>query len=251
MIEKRIAVDTADGPMTTLVWHPDGEGPFPVVVCYHAGPGMGEHIYSVARRFAEEGYFAAVPDLYHREGEMITFDMSQAGIPDSPVVRHLYEVVARTTPQIMVADTIALGHALNAEPAASDGPKGCIGFCHTTRTVIRAMAGYPDEFPVGAIMHPAYAVTDAPDSPHRFVRDIRGEIYAGFGAADTIAPLPEQQPLIDELTRLGDRAVVEIHAHGGHGFLWPGPFYDPEGAVSAWHKTLEIFGRGLRTPTAA
>jgi carboxymethylenebutenolidase len=251
MIENRIVADTEGGPMTTLVWRPDGDGPFPVVVCYHAGPGMGENIYATARRFAEEGYYAAVPDLYHRYGELITFDFAQIMQPGSAENTRFYGIIDSTTPEVMAADTMALVEALKAEPAASDGPKGSIGFCHTTRAVIRVMADHPGDFPVGAIMHPAYTVTDAPDSPHRYVQRIQGDIYAGFGEVDTIAPLPEQQPLIDELGKLGDRAVVEIHAHGGHGFLWPGPFYDPDGAVSAWQKTLDIFGRGLKEPATA
>lgn len=253
MVEGRVLADTSDGPMTALVWHPDGEGPFPVVVCYHHGPGLGEEIYSTARRFAEEGYFAAVPDLYHREGEMITFDIAELlKGPDSPELKRLMQVIANTTPERMASDTAALLRSLTEDSAASDGPKGCIGFCHTARTVIRVLAEMPDEFVVGAIMHPSFAVTDAPDSPHLAVKDIKGEIYAGFGKVDDLAPLAQQQPLIDELELLGSRAVIEVHEHGGHGFLWPGtPAYDPDGAISAWQKTLEMFSRNLGTPVAS
>jgi carboxymethylenebutenolidase len=253
MVENRLVVPTADGPMTALIWRPDGDGPCPVVVAYHAGPGLGEDIYSTARRFADEGYFAVVPDLYHREGEMISFDMAElAKGPDSPELHRLMGVITRSTVQRMVADTAALVDALRDEPDASDGAKACIGFCHTARTVIGVMAERPGEFVAGAIMHPSFAVVDAPDSPHLLVKDIQGEIYAGFGAVDEIAPLSVQQPLIDELQKLGSRAVIEVHAHGGHGFLWPGtPAYDADAAQSAWERTREMFARGLRAPVPA
>ncbi|MEU9734773.1 dienelactone hydrolase family protein [Streptomyces sp. NPDC048002] len=252
MIESRVVAQTADGPMSARIWRPDGGGSFPVVLCYHAGPGLGAHIYSVARRFAEEGYYAAVPDLYHREGPEITFDMPALMEPDSDELRRLLRIVGETTPDLMVADSVALLDAIRQDTAAEPGPVGSIGFCHTTRTVIRAMSAHPDTFTAGAIMHPAYAVTDAPDSPHLLVKNIVGDIYGGFGAVDEVAPLSEQQPLITELEKLGHRATVEIHAHGGHGFLWSGtPAYDPQGAVSAWQNTLRIFDHRLKAQSLA
>lgn len=74
-------------------------------------------------------------------------------------------VIANTTPERMTSDTGALLERLSADPAASAGPKGCIGFCHTARTVLRVLAEMPNKFVVGAIMHPSFAVTDASDSP--------------------------------------------------------------------------------------
>src|SRR2546423_1382069 len=43
---------------------PDGSGPFPGLVLIFDIWGLGDHIKSVARRFAGEGYAALIPDLY-------------------------------------------------------------------------------------------------------------------------------------------------------------------------------------------
>ncbi|ONH60434.1 hypothetical protein CcI49_11410 [Frankia sp. CcI49] len=247
MIEDRLVVRTVDGSMSARIWHPDETGPFPVVLCYHAGPGLGENIYSVARRFAEEGYLAAVPDLYYRHGQEVAFNMAEVMKPDSAERAWFDSIIDATTPERMVADSVALVQALREGSAAAAGPFGCIGFCHTARTVIRAMAEHPDVFAVGSILHPSFVVTDSSDSPHLSVKDIKGEIYAGFGGVDVLAPLAEQEPMIAELEKLGSRATVEIHPAGNHGFLFPGtPVYDENGAAAAWKKTLEIFGRRLR-----
>lgn len=250
MIEERIIVETSDGPMTALVWHPDGDGPFPVVVCYHDGPGLREAIYATARGFANAGFFTAVPDLYHRHGELITFDLPQLRQPGSAEAERFWQIISSTTVEAMAADTAALSRQLAQNRTAGAGPRACIGFCHTARTVIRVMADYPADFPVGAIMHPSFTVTDSPDSPHLSVKDITGRIYAGFGGADTTAPLSEQQPLIDELADLGDRAIIEILPNGGHGFLWSeAPGYDADGAKSAWQNALDLFNEQLKKPT--
>ncbi|HKP41586.1 dienelactone hydrolase family protein [Mycobacterium sp.] len=247
MLEKRSIVETHDGPMTTVVFQPEGDGPFPVVVCYHHGPGLDELMFSTARRLAGEGYYTALPDLYHRIGELITFDREElANNPNSPETERVMSAMVSTTPEFMVEDTRALVQALDAEPAARKGPKACIGFCHSARAVVRAMAEMPEEFAAGSLLHPSMMITDDPDSPHLFVKKICGEIYAGFGAQDRLAPLMEQGALIDELRALGPRAVVEMHFMAGHGYMWPEtPGYDPDASVSSWNKTLEIFGRHL------
>lgn len=252
LVEDRIVADTADGPMTALVWHPDGGGSFPAVVLYHDGPGLRESIFDTARRLAAAGYLVAVPDLYHRHGELIRFDVPKLHDPDSPERKQFFHIVMTTTPELMVADTAALIPALDAHPAASAGPRACIGFCHTARTVILAMGEMADRFPVGVMMHPSFAVTDSPNSPHTWVKKIDGELYAAFGGADTTAPLTEQQPLIDELTKLGKRAKVDILPNAGHGFLWSdAPGYDLDGAESAWEATFELFDGHLKTTPPA
>jgi carboxymethylenebutenolidase len=253
MIETRILATTDDGPMTTLVWRPDGDGPFPVVVVYHDGPGLREPVYDIARRVASEGYFAAVPDLYHREGELLSFDTKELALgPESEEFRRLMAVIGRTTADGMVSDTLALVEAAESEPAASVGLKACMGFCHTARSVIRIMAERPEEFIAGAIMHPSWCVTDEPDSAHLFVKQIAGELYAGFGLDDHIAPPAAQKPLIDELHGLGGRATVEIHPGAGHGFFFTNtPAYNEKATASAWHHTLDLFARNLAVSAAA
>jgi dienelactone hydrolase len=44
---------------------PDGPGPHRAVVVIQEWWGLNEHIKDVARRFAEAGYLALAPDLYH------------------------------------------------------------------------------------------------------------------------------------------------------------------------------------------
>src|SRR5437868_2575057 len=44
---------------------PEGNGPFPGVVVIQEWWGVDNHIKDVVRRFAEEGFVAVTPDLYH------------------------------------------------------------------------------------------------------------------------------------------------------------------------------------------
>src|ERR1700679_3459751 len=77
MHEEEIIVRTDEGEMTTLVVHPDGDGPYPVAVLFMDGMGYREQIKENARRFAADGYYCVAPDLFYRSGSGITFDMAK------------------------------------------------------------------------------------------------------------------------------------------------------------------------------
>ena len=60
-------LDTADGPMRLYEAVPDGDVARRVVVIQEAF-GVNAHIEDVTRRFADAGYHAVAPDLFHRAG---------------------------------------------------------------------------------------------------------------------------------------------------------------------------------------
>jgi carboxymethylenebutenolidase len=248
MVEKRLVVDTGDGPMTTFVWHPDDGLPVPAIVVYHDGPGLRDDVYGIAKKIAEHGYYAALPDLYHRSGQLLSFDFDKIlrGGPDEPETQRVVKTIMETSVDMMAADTYALLDALNDESAVRQGPKYVVGFCHTARTVIRVMAERPDDFVAGSMLHPSFCVIKGPDSPHLEVKNIRGRIYAGFAGDDQLAPLDEQQPLIAELERPEIDSVVEILPGANHGYPFPSSdWYNEPATKRAWKGTFAVFEGGV------
>ena len=77
MSERETRVQAADGAMTTFFAAPEGPGPFPVVIVYMDALGLRDELRGIGRRIAGQGYYAVVPDLYHRFGDGITFDASK------------------------------------------------------------------------------------------------------------------------------------------------------------------------------
>ncbi|TCK26791.1 dienelactone hydrolase family protein [Pseudonocardia endophytica] len=248
MIEKDLTVATADGPMTVAVRRPDGDGPFPVVVVFHDGPGLREDVHDVTRTLADAGYYAVLPDLYHRIGPRISFDMAGVGQgPGSPEFERLMAAVGSLDDDAVLADTSALLAVVADDPAAGDGVKGAMGFCVGARLTFRLLASDPDGFAAGATMHPSFCVTDDPDSPHRSISSISAELFVAFGAADTLAPLELNEPLRDELGRPPVRASVEIFDGADHGFMFARlPAHHEHAASVSWERTLALFDRALR-----
>ena len=70
MIEKFLPVPTKDGEMKTFIVHPDNDGPHPAVILFMDIWGVREELCGVARRIAAEGYYAVLPNLYYRQGDI-------------------------------------------------------------------------------------------------------------------------------------------------------------------------------------
>ena len=69
MIEREITVTTPEGDMPTFLFHPDGDGPHPVVLYLMDAPGIRGALRDMARRLASAGYYVMLPNLYYRAGQ--------------------------------------------------------------------------------------------------------------------------------------------------------------------------------------
>jgi carboxymethylenebutenolidase len=244
MTEREIRVDPPDGGMSVFIAYPEDGGQYPVAVVYQDGIGYREQLKANARRFAAAGYFVAAPDLFHRSGEKISFDMARLGDPDYRA--RLFEVMGAATPDLVRADTEALLAAIADDPAAAGGPKVCAGYCMGARLALHVASTLPDEFVAAAGIHPGALVTDQADSPHTEVASVRGELYFAFAEIDDAAPIEVVDGLRAELDKHGVKGVVERLPGVQHGFAMADlPVYDRDAAERHFDKTLELWRRSL------
>jgi carboxymethylenebutenolidase len=227
---------------------PDGDGPFPVIVFFHHGPGFDDGSKQLVRMIAERGYFVAAIDRYHRYEPWVRFDMTKARDPnpENPERKRMMSMLFGTTDAQVEEDVSALLADLRSEPAARDGAMGCIGYCIGARSVLRTMANHPDQFLAGVGLHPSFCATDDPDSPHLAVASLPGHLYIGIGEADQMQSVEMNKPLIAAVGELGDRGTVEIHPGADHGFAVPGsPAYQEAAASRSYDHAFAMFERAL------
>jgi carboxymethylenebutenolidase len=245
--EREERISTSDGAMTTFLVHPDEGGPFPLVVVYMDALGVRDELRGIARRLSEAGYYVAVPDLYHRFGDGITFDGAKLGDPETGEMQRMFGLISQLDDQALMGDTGALLDQLEGDALISSGPKGCVGFCLGGRLVIRAMTAFPDAFAAGAALHPSFIVAEGPDSAHHRIGEIRGELYIGLGEADGFQPPEAFEPARAELERHGIRYAAEIHEGADHGYMIPGtPAFHDSASERSWERTLDLFRRTLQ-----
>ena len=245
-MDETLTIPTADGDMGVHVVRPDGDGPFPVVVFFHHGPGLDDGSKQAMQLLADAGHYVVSHDRYHREGPW--YSMTPEMRSDQEAMTRFWGVLMGTTEEMVDRDLAAVFDHLAADPAAKhDAPMGCIGYCIGARSVVCTMAWHGDRFAAGVGLHPSACTTDAPDSPHLLVPSIAGSMYIAFGAEDQMQAPGDNMPFIDAVNAMPDgRGEAVVLDGADHGFSVPGsPSYHEPAAKEAYAKALALFARTI------
>ena len=240
-MNETLTLPTADGDMGIHIVRPDGDGPFPVVVFFHHGPGLDDASRSTMQMIADRGYYVASHDRYHRESPwfVMTPEMRQ----DQEAAQRFFAVLIGTSDDMVDSDLDVLLAHVDADAAARGGAMGCIGYCIGARSVVVTLARHTDRFAAGAGMHPSYCTTDQPDSPHLLVPSITGSLYVAFGSEDRMQSAADNVPFIDAVRSMPDgRGEADILDGANHGFaVLGGAAYHEDAAKVAYEKAFALF----------
>jgi len=246
-MQETLTLPTPDGDMGIHVVRPDGEGPFPVIVLFHHGPGLDDGSKEAMQLLADagDGYYVVSHDRYHRHAPW--YSMTPEMRSDQDAMQTFWGVLMGTTEEMVDVDLAAVFEHLAGDAAARDGAMGCIGYCIGARSVVCSMAAHPDRFAAGVALHPSFCTTDAPDSPHLRVPKITGSMYVAFGAEDKMQSAADNVPFIDAVNAMsGGRGEAEILDGADHGFSVPrSPAYHEAAATRSYDKARALFGSTL------
>lgn len=226
--------------MGVHVVRPDGDGPFPVIVFFHHGPGLDEGSKRAMALIAEWGCYVVSHDRYHRAEPWYTMRST-----DQDEMAKMFGLVLGTSEDQVAADLDALLAWLPSDPAARRGAMGCIGYCIGGRSVLCTLRDRGEQFRAGVALHPSFCTTDAPDSPHLAVPSYTGSLYVGFGSADTLQPASANLALIEATNALA-KGEAEIHEGADHGFAVFGPAYHEAAATRSYERARVMFDRELK-----
>src|SRR5690606_4847401 len=154
---------------------PEAPGRYPGIILYMDAPGFREELCQMGRRIAARGYFCLVPDLYYRLGT-IRFDVPRRNEAMSSVIR---AAIHSLTNDDVAWDTGGMIAFLDAQEKVKPGPIGCVGHCMSGPFAVTAAARFP-RMQAAAALYGVSMVTDQPDSPHRVLDRVRGELYIAF-----------------------------------------------------------------------
>jgi carboxymethylenebutenolidase len=231
-----IDLESAGGPMALSVAEPAGPPSSAIVVIQEAF-GVNDHIQDICRRFADEGYLAVAPHLFHRTGD--------------PVID--YEDMQEVMGQIMAlrADGIeadldaTLGHL--AGLGVDAGRVGAVGFCLGGSISYLAAARYPlgaaVTFYGGGIGEGRFGIPP--------LVDLAGGLQAPwlglFGDRDQTIRVDQVEALRVATSRASVPTEVVRYADADHGFHCDArASYHEASAKDAWQRTLDWLARYLR-----
>jgi carboxymethylenebutenolidase len=205
---------------------PSGSGPGVIVL--QEWWGLVDHIKRVADRFAEAGFVALAPDLYHGES---------TEHPDDAGRMMMALEIDRTEKDLRGAIDYLL-----SRPETSSSKVGTVGFCMGGQLSLYAAC---ENASVGACVdyygiHPSVA----PD-----LSKLAAPVLGFFGETDEFVTPAAARELEQALAGAGKQAEIHIYSGTGHAFFNDSrpDAYDAEHAADSWSRMLAFYGRHLDT----
>jgi len=242
--EEHVDISTPDGTMETFVARPGGDEASPAIVLYMDAPGIREELREFARRIAREGYYCLLPDMYYRSGR-VRYDLATMTAEQG---KEMFGHMRSITNELVMRDTEGLLAHVAKDPAASDGPKGCIGYCMSGQYVMSAVGTFPDDFQAGVSCYGVAIITDKKDSPHLLAGRVEAELFFAFAEHDEYVPDGLIEKLRATLDEHGVAHQTDVYPGTHHGFCFPERkgMYAEAAAEDVWKRSFELFARRLR-----
>lgn len=201
-------------------------GKGPAVVVIQEWWGLVPHIEDLVDRFANEGFAAIAPDLYHGK---TTTSPDDAG-------KMLMELdVDRAAKEISGAADYVL-----SRPETSSQKFGVIGFCMGGALAQHTATHNPK---VGA----AVSFYGGFKKVELEWENLNAPILLIYGEKDKGVPAEGGRALEKKLRELGKNAEVVTYPNADHAFFNDArpEVYNAEAAQDAWRRTIELFRRNL------
>jgi carboxymethylenebutenolidase len=246
VVENEVDVTTRDGLMSTVICHPDGNGPWPVIVLFMDARGTRPELRDMASRLATVGYYVALPDLYYRKAR--NYSMAVELVDGSDADRAPMIALLHSIDNTKIAnDTEDLIRFIEQDVTAAKAPYGCVGYCMSGPFVFNAAATFPDRFAAAASIYGTPLMKDAPDAPHLKAARIKAELYFLCAELDKFVPMSEVEALDRCLKAAGVNYTIEVFPRVEHGFAFPERHcYDRASAERHWERLFDLFGRTLK-----
>ena len=240
--EETVDILTPTGPMRTSLFQPAADGPFPSVVLFSEIFQITPPIRRMAATLAGNGYFVAVPEVYHEleaPGTVLAYDTAGADRGNADKVTK--ELAGYDS------DARAVLDFLQSHPACT-GKLGTMGVCLGGHLAFRAAMNPSVSAGVcfyATDIHSRTLGLGKNDDTLDRIGEITGEMLMVWGRQDPHVPRESRRLIYDAINDAG----VSLQWHefnGAHAFLRDeGSRYDPALARLAWTLILELFGRAL------
>ena len=236
-------VQAGGSDMQIFCYTPDGGGKRPAVIVVQEIFGVNDHIKDVANRFAEAGFVAAAPDLFHREGKnvIVPFDDMARGSG----------IRGKLTNEDIIADVTATVDLLKNDPNVDADNIGIVGFCFggmvsylagASVAGISAAAIYYG----GGILPRPDAPADAPRLLDATVDSINVPMIGFWGDTDGGIPIVNVDLIESTLRDKGKDYESHTYVGAGHGFFCDARgSYNEAAAKDAFPRTLSFFKKHL------
>ena len=204
----------------------------PAVVIIPDVRGLTEHYRDIARRFANEGFFALAVDLYSREGA-----------PELPDVESALRWMRQLDDRRVLKDIDGAVRFLGSRPEVRNRSIGITGFCMGGQYALMAACTAPSIAACVSfygMLRYAEKTTMKPESALDMAPRLQCPYLGLFGEDDALIPRADVKELEGILRRTGKTFQTKIYPGAGHAFFndTRPDAYRADAAKDAWTRAL-------------
>ncbi len=245
IVEKWATVKTGTGPMSVFIAEPAAKKgateKHKTIIVYQEAFGVTSHIRSVCTRFAEQGYVAAAPELFHRIG-----DHHEVSYSDFTKVM---PILSGLTNAQFIDDATATYEYLVEQPSVDRSRVAAIGYCmggfvaalSACHLSLKAAVSY---YGGGmARVRPNIGFTPILED----FKNLRCPLLLVYGEKDQSIPKEDRDAVAAQLKALNKKFDAWVYPEAGHAFFCDErPAYHEPSAKDVWPKTLAWLAEQLK-----
>jgi carboxymethylenebutenolidase len=236
-----VMLDVEGAEMALYDAEPEGRARGAVIVIQEAF-GVTDHIEDVCRRFADEGYRAVAPHLFHRSGDPL--------LDYSNIEKVMPHMQALNEPGLAADLSATVGYLTSA--GFDSSAIGIVGFCMGGTVTFFAASqhalGAAVTFYGGGVAEGRFGIP----SLIEMAPALKTPWLGIFGDLDKGIPVPDVERLRSAVAKAPVPTEIIRYADADHGFHCDArPSYHEASAHDAWRQTLEWFDKHLAAIPAA
>lgn len=243
--ETDVDVSTADGVADCYFVYPSS-GSHAAVIVWPDILGLRPAFRAMGKRLAQSGYSVLVVNPFYRDARSPVVEVGDTfGMPEVrdrvlPMARNLNEETHFT-------DALAMVSWLDQQEAVDTSRQiGTTGYCMGGPMVMRTMAAVPRRLGAGATFHGGGLATDADNSPHLLIPEMRASMLHCIAANDDENDPEAKNTLRESYAAAGISAEIEVYEGTLHGWCPPdSQVYNEAQAERAWGRLLNLFDAAL------
>jgi carboxymethylenebutenolidase len=201
----------------------------PAVIVVQEWWGLDDHIKHIARRLAAEHYFAIAPNLYSRQGGMVTSDPNVAG-----------ELMSGLKQRDGIEDLVSTVEWLKTQSSVRSADIGIVGFCMGGSYAL-ALPCANHEIKAAA---PFYGEIPSDED----LQKLKCPIFYVYGENDGWIQRHDVDRLALALRKFNQPGEVRVYSGCSHGFFndTRADVYSDQNAHDAWTRVLKLFEQNLK-----
>ena len=241
VVEKDVAVKTADGTSDCALFYPVGQGTWPAVLIWPDIMGLRPAFRDMGRRLAGEGYVVLVVNPFYRSAKSPVID-DKFDFSNPEQRARLTGYRAAIGDDGADRDSVAYLNFLDAQPQTNKIRKaGVQGYCMGGPLSFRTAAAVPGRIDAVGSFHGGGLVTKNPNSPHLLIPKTNAAYLIAKARNDDAKEPTVKDDLKAAFAAANRTATVEVYA-GDHGWCVKGSaVYNEAEAERAWAALLAMY----------